>query len=107
VFECSGASAAVELSLASAPRGSRVMILGLASSPASFVPFRLVREGLRIEGSLIYDHPADFARSIALVTNGVLNPSCIVSDTFQFSSIAEALELASTGHAGKVHAVID
>jgi threonine dehydrogenase-like Zn-dependent dehydrogenase len=107
VFECSGASPAVELSLASAPRGSRAMILGLASSPASFVPFRLVREGLRIEGSLIYDHPADFARSIALVASGVLHPSCIVSDTFQFSAIAAAMELACTGHAGKVHAVID
>ena len=107
VFECSGASAAVELSIASAPRGSRIILLGLASSPANFMPFRLVREGIRLEGSLIYDHPSEFARSIALVASGVLHPSCIVSDTFQFSSIADAMELACTGHAGKIHTVID
>ena len=107
VFECSGASAAVELSLASAPRGSRVILLGLASSPANFMPFRFVREGIRLEGSLIYDHPSDFARSIALVASGILHPSCIVSNTFQFSSIADAIELACTGHAGKIHTVID
>ena len=107
VFECAGATATVELSLSSAPRGSRVMILGLASAPASFIPFRLVREGIRVEGSLIYDHPTDFARSIGLVASGVLHPSCIVSDTFPFKAIAEAMDLASIGHAGKIHALID
>jgi L-iditol 2-dehydrogenase len=107
VFECAGATATVESALSAAPRGSRVIILGLASSPANFLPIRLVREGIRIEGSLIYDHPSDFARSISLVASGVLSPSLIVSDTFQFSSIADAMQLASTGHAGKIHAVIN
>lgn len=106
VFECAGVTATVELALRSAPRGSRVVLLGLASSSASFVPLRLVREGIRIEPSLIYDHPSDFARSIALVANGVLQPSYIVSDTFQFDSIGDALELACTGQAGKIHTVI-
>jgi len=106
VFECGGASAAVELSIRNAPRGSRVVLLGLATSPASFVPFSLVREGISIEPSLIYDHPADFARSIALVASGTLQPSAIVSDTFQFESIGRALELASNGRAGKIHTII-
>ena len=106
VFECAGASAAVELAVSSAPRGARVMLLGLSSSSASFVPLRLVREGIRVEGSIIYDHPSDFARSIVLVEKRVLQPSCIVSDTFQFDSIANAMQLASAGNAGKVHAII-
>jgi threonine dehydrogenase-like Zn-dependent dehydrogenase len=106
VFECAGVTQTVELALKAAPRGSQVVLLGLATSSASFVPLRLVREGIRIEPSLIYDHPSDFARSIALVASGVLQPSCIVSDTFQFDSIGHALELACTGHAGKIHTVI-
>ena len=106
VFECGGVPATVELAIGSAPRGSLVVLLGMSASPASFTPLRLVREGVRIEPSLIYDHPADFARSITLVANGVLQPSCIVSDTFEFDSIARALELASTGQAGKIQAVI-
>jgi threonine dehydrogenase-like Zn-dependent dehydrogenase len=106
VFECAGVSAAAELSIRNAPRGSRVVLLGLASSPASFVPLDLVRRGVSIEPSLIYDHPADFARSISLVANGTLQPSIIVSDTFPFDSIGQALELASNGGAGKIHTII-
>ena len=106
VFECAGVTSTVELALNSVPRGGKVVLLGLASSSASFVPLRLVREGIRIEPSLIYDHPADFARAIALVAGGTLQPSCIVSDTLEFESIGRALELASTGHAGKIHAIV-
>ena len=102
VFECAGAAAGVEMVLESAPRGATAMLLGLSSTPAKFSPFRLVREGIRIEPSLIYDHPQDFARTIELVARGELRPSRIVSDTFAFGQIAEALELAATGRAGKV-----
>jgi 2-desacetyl-2-hydroxyethyl bacteriochlorophyllide A dehydrogenase len=106
IFECAGASATVELSIGNAPRGSRVLLLGLATSPATFVPFNLVRQGISIEPCLIYDHPVDFARSISLVANGTLQPSVVVSDTFQFDWIGRALELASNGGAGKIHTII-
>ena len=103
VFECAGATSTVELCLAAAPRGSTVVLLGLSTSPASFVPLRVVREGIRIEPSLIYDHPADFASSIGLVAARTLQPSQIVTDTLPFDSIGRALELASTGKSGKIH----
>jgi threonine dehydrogenase-like Zn-dependent dehydrogenase len=106
VFECAGVTPTVELALGSAPRGALVMLLGLSSSPAAFVPLRLVREGIRIEPSLIYDHPADFARAIALVAGGTLHPSCVVTDSLPFDSVGRALEMASSGQAGKIHAVI-
>jgi L-iditol 2-dehydrogenase len=102
VFECAGASATAELALSAAPRGSQVVLLGLAASPASFVPLRLVREGLRVSGSLIYDHPSDFARAIALVKHGTLHPSQIVTDTLTFDAMDRALQLASTGQSGKI-----
>ncbi len=105
VFECAGAASTVELAINAAPRGAKVILLGLGSSPASFTPLRLVREGICIEPSLIYDHPADFARALELVENGTLRPSCIVSHTFPFDSIASAMEVASTGQAGKVNVV--
>lgn len=102
VFECAGAVATVELALNSAPRGSQVILLGLSSGQASFTPLRFVREGLRVSGSIIYDHPTDFTRTIALVENKVLSPSRIISNTFPFDEISHALETASTGEAGKV-----
>jgi len=103
VFECAGVSAAVELALSAAPRGSRVVLLGLPSSPASFSPMRLVREGIRVDTSMIYDHPADFQRTIDLVAGGALHPARVVTDTLPFTSIDQAFQLARTGQSGKIH----
>ena len=103
VFECAGASAAVESCIAWAPRGCEVVLLGLSSKPAAIIPFRLVREGVRITTSLIYDHPTDFAQSIELVARGALRPSSIVSHTYPLERMGEALDLSCKGNAVKVH----
>ncbi len=103
VFECAGASATVELALNAAPRGSQVILLGLSSSPASFLPMRIVREGINIVSSMIYDHPADFKNVIKMVAKGALSPACVVTNTYSFEAVGEALQLASTGEAGKIH----
>jgi L-iditol 2-dehydrogenase len=103
VFECAGSSATVEIALNAAPRGALVVMLGLSSSQASFLPMRLVREGVNIRTSMIYDHPADFKRAIDLVAQRQLSPACSVTHTFSFESIGEALQLACTGNAGKIH----
>ncbi|HLA87378.1 MAG TPA: alcohol dehydrogenase catalytic domain-containing protein [Anaerolineales bacterium] len=102
VFECAGATATVELALNAVPRGGQIILLGLSSCQASFTPLKFVREELRVSGSIIYDHPTDFARTIALVEKKVLSPRKIISHTFPFKEISQALQLASTGEAGKV-----
>lgn len=103
VFECAGVSATVELALKAAPRGAQVILLGLSAAPASFVPMRLVREGVNVLTSMIYDHPADFAHAIDRVSKGRLNPACVVTDTYSLESVSQALEHACTGKAGKIH----
>jgi len=102
VFECAGATATVELALNAVPRGGQVILLGLSSCEASFTPLKFVREELRVSGSIIYDHPTDFARTIALVERKVLSPKRIVTNTFSFDEIGHALQVACTGEAGKV-----
>jgi len=102
VFECAGVPATAELAMAAAPRGADVVLLGLSSLPASFVPVRVVREGVNILTSMIYDHPADFARALALVASGRLRPSRVVTDTFPLAELGAALEKAATGASGKV-----
>ena len=103
VFECAGAAGAVESAIASAPRGSQVILMGLGDKRVEIEPFRLVREGVRIGSSLIYDHPDDFARTIEMVALNALRPSAIVTHTLPFASAEKALFVASTGEAGKVH----
>lgn len=102
IFDTAGVSATVDLALASAPRGSEIFLLGLSTADASFVPLRFVREGIRLSGSLIYDHPFDFPKTISLVSRGILHPSRIVTDTVPFAEIDRAFELASSGGAAKV-----
>jgi L-iditol 2-dehydrogenase len=103
VFECAGASPTVELALKAAPRGAHVILLGLASTPASFVPMRLVREGINLHTSMIYSHPADFKYVIEMVAKGALHPASVVTHTYPLEKIGEALELGNTGGAGKIH----
>jgi L-iditol 2-dehydrogenase len=103
VFECAGSPATVDLALKAAPRGARVVLLGLSSLPASFIPMRLVREGIDIRTSMIYDHPKDFAHVIDQVARGVLHPARVVTHTYPFDSISQALKHAATGDAGKIH----
>jgi len=102
VFECAGATATVELALQSTPRGSQVILLGISSSPASFIPMRLVREGIDVRTSMIYDHPADFDYVINMVAKEKLKPSRIVTHSYSFDEIDRALTLAVSGKAGKV-----
>jgi threonine dehydrogenase-like Zn-dependent dehydrogenase len=102
VFECAGAIETVEQALNCAPRGSLVSLIGLSAEPAKMVPLRIVREGIRVEGSLIYDHPGDFARVISLVSRGVLHPSRIVTNSFPFAELPLAFETASKGAEVKV-----
>jgi 2-desacetyl-2-hydroxyethyl bacteriochlorophyllide A dehydrogenase len=102
VFDCAGVPATVDLALSAVPRGSQVVLMGLAATPASFVPLRLVREEIRVSGSIIYNHPADFARTIALVASGILHPSRVITDTLPFASLDPALQLACSGRSGKV-----
>ncbi len=102
VFECAGVADTATLALGNAPRASAVILLGLAASPASFVPMRLVREGIEVYTSMIYDHPEDFARTIDLVAKGSLHPGRVVTDTVPFESAARAMELARSGEGGKI-----
>jgi len=102
VFECAGVPATVELALSAAPRGADVVLLGLSSLPAKFIPLKIVREGINILTSMIYDHPADFARAIELVAAKRLRPSKVVTDVYPLSDINAAIERAASGTAGKV-----
>lgn len=102
VFECAGVTSTVELAMGAVPRGGQVVLVGLSSSKASFVPLNFVREGLRVSGSIIYDHPTDFARTIALVGDEILSPKSIISHTLPFEEISQALQIACSGESGKV-----
>lgn len=61
VFETSGAPEAVAEAVDRAARGGLIVLMGLNSQPVPLVTQRIVQRQLTLMGSLIYDHPGDFA----------------------------------------------
>lgn len=100
-FECAGAAAAVELALHAVAVGGRVVLVGLGAKPVPVVPLRFVRRGLTLAGSLIYDHPVDFERTIELVRAGRARPSALVTHVRGLDDAAEAVQLVASGSTGK------
>ena len=64
IFECAGAAPALTMSIAAAPRGADVVVLGLADQASALTEFTLTRQGIQVLSSIIYQHPLDFQRSI-------------------------------------------
>lgn len=102
VFECAGSENTVSLATATAPRGSEIILLGLSSGMATFQPLKMVREGISILPSLIYNHPADYKLTIELIQNGKIQPSFIISDTMSLSTLQMGLEKAALGNDSKI-----
>jgi alcohol dehydrogenase/L-iditol 2-dehydrogenase len=61
VFETSGAPEALAEATGRAARGGLIVLMGLNAQPVPVVTQRIVQRQLTLMGSLIYDHPGDFA----------------------------------------------
>jgi 2-desacetyl-2-hydroxyethyl bacteriochlorophyllide A dehydrogenase len=61
VFETSGSPAAFAETLRRAAPGGAIVVIGMSSEPLSLTTQTLVTRQLTLRGSLIYDHPGDFA----------------------------------------------
>lgn len=102
IFECTGSAVATTQLMADAPRGASVILLGLSEKPATFTPLDLVRRGISIQGSLIYDHPEDFQTVIQLIEEGKIQPHKIISKYIPLSEVQAGLQAATDGHPGKI-----
>lgn len=102
VFECAGTAKTASHTIAAAPRGAEIVLLGLSSKNAEFNPLQLSRKGNTILPSLIYDHPVHFQESIELVRRGVIQPGMIVSKYFPLKELESALTEAEKGMENKI-----
>lgn len=91
VFEMSGTVSGTELAVASAAPGGAVTLVGLATDPAKIVPSTIVRGRLTIRGSMIYDHPGDFAATVAAPPRGLAR---VVRGQFSLAQGEEAFRSA-------------
>jgi threonine dehydrogenase-like Zn-dependent dehydrogenase len=102
VFECAGAEKTATFVISIAPRGSEIILVGLSAAPASFIPLKIVREGIRIIPSIIYNHPYDFEKTIQLIQSKIMKPGKIISGQYNLSQLQSALEAAASGKESKL-----
>jgi len=92
VVDTVGSPASVEVALGRLEVGGTLLFLGLDGRPLELTAQTLVRRQLVLQGSLTYDHPADFAETIALVGGGGFAPNRIVGDAYALDDAQLAFE---------------
>jgi len=97
VFETSGAPEALESALRHVAPGGKVTVIGMNDAPLTLTSRELTARQLSLTGSLIYDHPHDFADTVAALEDGSLAPGRVLQAEFSLSEAAAAFDaVAST-----------
>lgn len=94
VFETSGTPVAIEAAIAAGGPGATIVLVGLGHEPVTLDAVRIVRQRLRIRGSIIYEHPRDFASTVRLVSDGTLHPGRVLGQSFALAQADDALRSA-------------
>jgi alcohol dehydrogenase/L-iditol 2-dehydrogenase len=91
VFETAGVPAVWATALASVAKTGKLILIGFHGKPVELSTIDIVQRQVTIVGQLIYDHPRDFAATLASVTAGRLVPEQTVQGTFPVEETAAAL----------------
>ncbi|MBO2463554.1 zinc-dependent alcohol dehydrogenase [Actinomadura violacea] len=95
VIETSGAPEAFERALERTAPGGSLIAVGQSPRPARLTTFTLVQQRLTVRGCLIYDHPADFRRTIAMLDEHDLHPGRVLRERFEFAEAPKAFARAA------------
>ncbi|MGH3404369.1 MAG: zinc-dependent alcohol dehydrogenase [Streptosporangiaceae bacterium] len=91
VYETSGTGAGLDEATRRAGRGATVMLIGMGRPLAEVNTGRVVRRQLTLRGSLIYDHPGDFAGTLAA---GVPSPGQVLRACYPLAEAEAAMREA-------------
>jgi alcohol dehydrogenase/L-iditol 2-dehydrogenase len=92
VVDTVGMPATMALAVRHAAIGATILVLGLDATPLELTAQALVRRQLVIRGSLTYDHPRDFAATVARVREGSIAPGRVLTDEVPFDEAPRAFE---------------
>lgn len=89
-FESSGSARGGESTVNRlAPAGTAIFI-GVGNDPIPVDSRVLVRRGVRLQGSMIYDHPVDFATTVAAISSRAVRPELTLGKEFTFAETEAA-----------------
>lgn len=91
VFESSGSGAAATAALEMLDPLGVLVVVGVGDTPFAVDTRTLVRRGITVVGSMIYDHPGDYAAVIRAVERGEARPGVVLGEAHPLDRAAEAL----------------
>jgi 2-desacetyl-2-hydroxyethyl bacteriochlorophyllide A dehydrogenase len=92
VFETSGVPTALAPAVERLAPGGTAVLVGLHTKPLDLSNWTVVYRQLTLIGSLIYDHPGDFAGTVDVLGSGALAPHRVLQDAFPLSETARAFD---------------
>ncbi|WP_229713683.1 zinc-dependent alcohol dehydrogenase [Streptomyces fuscichromogenes] len=101
-FETSGAPGVVEQGLRRLARHGTAVLIGMNTDPLGVSPRDVVAGQITLIGSMVYDHPGDFAGTVAALGPGTKTRlGAVVSDNYPLED-AQAAFVAASSASGKV-----
>ncbi len=91
VFESSGNGAAAAAAVESLDAMGQLVVIGVGETPFHVATKTLVRRGITIVGSMIYDHPEDYARVIRAIEHGHAQPGAVLGEAVPLERAPQAL----------------
>ena len=93
VFETSGSPAAFTEAVRRTTPGGSIAAIGMSSDPLPLTTQAIVTRQLTVRGSLVYDHPGDFAATLRSDV-GVLRPERVLRACHPLADVALAFAAA-------------
>ena len=106
IFECVGAPGLLQQCIDIAPYGGKIIPVGVCEQPDSIMPLLGLIKELNIQFAIAYDKD-DFETSIAMLAEGRINITPLITDIVSLEQLPDAFEaLKSPSHQCKVLAKI-
>ena len=101
VIECAGVKSAFEQAIQIVKAGGEIIVIGF--TPEATIPVtHIVRNEIKIQGSIIYDFPVDFENSLAILADPKFKAQHIISKMYDIEQFKDAYADACSGKYGKV-----
>jgi 2-desacetyl-2-hydroxyethyl bacteriochlorophyllide A dehydrogenase len=102
VIDATGVVLAIEDGLRRVARGGTFLMFGVAAADASasFSPFRVYNDEIKIIGSMAVLH--SFERALSLLVKGVIDCEAMITNRFQLDDYSKAIETFRSGRGLKV-----
>ncbi|MBM3158045.1 MAG: zinc-binding dehydrogenase [Chloroflexi bacterium] len=101
VFECAGAVATTQQSVALVRKGGTIVIVAICFETVELPVSNINLRGLTIKGSMCFS-PGEYAAALKLIKNRAIDVSPLLTVKMPLDKINEAFEMAARGEGGKI-----